>query len=405
MKERNILYVHDLEGSKDSQTCKNIRELLPDCKVYAENFDLYDVKGTQEKIDSLIKEYKIDTLIGNSFGAFYVLARKAIPFRIVINPCMSPSQEIPELDKNIPDKVVKELFQLEKDTYGSAHYQQGNLTGGMAFTTFGIFSTDDELFSYSGFFSKNYALSNMDNRNMTFIRGGHHKLTKEELASALKKAFYFRNRILPENIREMQKNARRMKLFLVDRKAEMTTEWKKQFSNWKSSFFDVEIICSDFSDFMNEHAHEIDAIVAPANSYGLMDGGYDGAITAYFGPELMTQVQKYIIQNFYGEQPVASSFVIQIPQSTIRLIHTPSMRIPSKIQDPLTIYQCTRNSLICALDSGLQSIVLPAFGGHCGGIPVDKIAILMKKALEQIENPPEEINWEYAISSKLENYR
>ena len=46
--------------------------------MYAETFNLYDVKGTQERIDSLIEENDIGTLVGCSFGAFYVLARKAM---------------------------------------------------------------------------------------------------------------------------------------------------------------------------------------------------------------------------------------------------------------------------------------------------------------------------------------
>ena len=187
----NILYVHGLGGSKESTTCKNLREILTDCTIYAENFDLFDVQGTQDKIEKIIQENNIGTLIGSSFGAFYVLSRKATPFRVVINPCMSPSKEIPVLDKSIPENVVKELFTLEAKTYGFKIYNHGEITSAMKNTTYGIFGTDDELFSYKEFFSRIYSDYSMYKENMFFVNEGHHKLTKEQLKPAINKAFEF----------------------------------------------------------------------------------------------------------------------------------------------------------------------------------------------------------------------
>ena len=37
-----------------------------------------------------------------------------------------------------------------------------------------------------------------------------------------------------------------------------------------------------------------DAVVSPANSFGFMDGGIDGAYTWYFGPELQANLQAFI---------------------------------------------------------------------------------------------------------------
>ncbi len=187
----NILYVHGLGGSKESTTCKNLREILTDCTIYAEDFDLFDVQGTQDKIESIIQEKKIGTLIGSSFGAFYVLSRKATPFRIVINPCMAPSIEIPKLDESMPENVVKELFALEAKTYGIKSYNHGEKTPAMKNTTCGIFGTDDELFSYSAFFSQMYSDFTMYKDNIFFVEGGHHKLTKDQLTPAIKEAFEF----------------------------------------------------------------------------------------------------------------------------------------------------------------------------------------------------------------------
>ena len=43
--------------------------------------------------------------------------------------------------------------------------------------------------------------------------------------------------------------------------------------------------------------YDVECVVSPANSYGFMDGGYDLAITNYFGEALMEKVQRLIIKN------------------------------------------------------------------------------------------------------------
>lgn len=196
---KNILYVHGLGSSKESPTCKNLRELLSGCTIYAENFDLFDVAGTQKKIENLIAEHDIGTLIGSSFGAFYVLARKAMPFRIVINPCMKPSVEIPKLDPAIPEKTIADLQKLEEAVYSAPEKSaNGIFTSVMKTTTFGIFGLCDELFSYREFFAQIYGkkvdipvvstASSFDTHIFT-VEGAKHKMTKEQLSSPILQAF------------------------------------------------------------------------------------------------------------------------------------------------------------------------------------------------------------------------
>ncbi len=182
-----------------------------------------------------------------------------------------------------------------------------------------------------------------------------------------------------------------MKIYLLDRNPEMILEWKKQFS----STVDVEIVLDDFEHFMD--THEVQCIVSPANSYGLMDGGYDAAITDYFGIDLMLNVQNYILENYFGEQPVGSSFIIDIPGTRQKLIHTPTMRIPSQIKDPNIVYQCMRTTLMAAMQNNVESIVIPAFGAATGKVPRQTIAKLMKSAYNQIQNPPVELSWDVII--------
>ncbi len=157
----------------------------------------------------------------------------------------------------------------------------------------------------------------------------------------------------------------------------------------------VTAVCDDFKHFMD--TTDVECVVSPANSYGLMDGGYDLAISEWFGWDLMKKVQRYILDNFKGEQPVGTSFIIDTGVKDKKLIHTPTMRVPSSIRDPMVIYHCMRTCLMTALDNNVKSIVIPAFGGGCGYVRPQPICEMMFHAYEQIMNPPSEITWEYAL--------
>lgn len=192
----------------------------------------------------------------------------------------------------------------------------------------------------------------------------------------------------------------KMKLDLVTNSAGMAEAWEDAFRGYKG----VTAHCCDFRAFIGQHP-EVDAVVSPANAYGLMDGNYDRAISEEFGPALAERVRAVILEQFCGEQPVGTSFSVPIPgREDILLIHTPTMRAPSPIVDPLVVYQCMRTTLMEAMRTSRQRIVVPAFGGACGFLPFKKIATLMWEAYLQIADPPTEITWEYALSRELEEW-
>jgi O-acetyl-ADP-ribose deacetylase (regulator of RNase III) len=132
-----------------------------------------------------------------------------------------------------------------------------------------------------------------------------------------------------------------------------------------------------------------------------MDGGYDAAITKWFGNQLQQRVQKYIIEKLHGEQIVGTSFIIDAGKDNQYLIHTPSMRTPQRIHDPLVIYSCMRSCLITASENKIKSIVIPAFGGLTGGVSANIVAELMYKAYMQIKTPPSSISWSYVDEHRI----
>lgn len=71
-------------------------------------------------------------------------------------------------------------------------------------------------------------------------------------------------------------------------------------------------VCKEtFEKFMEKNKEKIECIASPANAFVYMTGGYDLAISNYFGWGFQKIVQRYIIDKYYREQPVGSSFLIK----------------------------------------------------------------------------------------------
>lgn len=185
-------------------------------------------------------------------------------------------------------------------------------------------------------------------------------------------------------------NLKDIKIYLLCNNSLFTDEWKEKFKGVEG----VEVVLSDFGRFMV--SNKVECVVSPANSYGLMDGGYDLAITEWFGDALQMKVREKILSEFFGEQPVGTSIIVDTEKDGVKLIHTPSMRYPERIRDPLVIYTCMRTCLICAMQNDIRSMVIPAFGGLTGCVTPKVVADMMRRAYDQLANPPEYISWRYA---------
>ncbi len=193
-------------------------------------------------------------------------------------------------------------------------------------------------------------------------------------------------------------------IFLLDINPKMTKEWEKYFSNEDN----VQVVCEDFCVFMEKHPKNI-FVVSPANSYGLMDGGYDGAITQYWGDFVQQQVQKRIQEQYLGEQPVGTVLVVTIDKNKrIKLLHIPTMKVPEMIIDTQIIYHCTRQAIITAMmDDEIENIVIPAFGALTGQVATEIVAKQMYVAYVQIKMQIENGNpsigsWNTVIRQNLQ---
>lgn len=134
-----------------------------------------------------------------------------------------------------------------------------------------------------------------------------------------------------------------------------------------------------------------------------MTAGIDAAVVEFFGSSMMERVQRKIVGEFRGEQPVGTAFVVETGNNQIpTLIHAPTMRIPGSISGTDKVYAATWASLLAAgqyTDRTIESICFPAMGTGFGQISFDEAARQMAVAWEHYLNAPTNIgkNWDWVV--------
>jgi O-acetyl-ADP-ribose deacetylase (regulator of RNase III) len=171
-----------------------------------------------------------------------------------------------------------------------------------------------------------------------------------------------------------------------------------------SQFADVSVIGECF-----EWIPTFDCLVSPANSFGMMDGGIDAAITQFFGLSLERRVKKRILEDYLGEQPVGTSFVIETEHSKHPfLAHTPTMRVPMSIKGTDIPYIAMWAMLLAIRKHNetnqrtIRSVVCPGLGTGIGQVPSSEAARQMAIAYDHFLHPPKMINTFVAASRQLQ---
>ena len=197
-----------------------------------------------------------------------------------------------------------------------------------------------------------------------------------------------------------------LKIYIVDTNTELCQTIAEAFSGIEN----VEVINSEITNFLSKV--NVEAVVTPGNSIGMMTGGFDKSIVEYFGEFLMTDIQNGI-KNFYlGEQPIATPLTVPVVRHNSKnvitdrkyIIHIPTMRVPQKIIDPSIIYSCMRCAMIECNRQYVHSVVIPAFGAQTGQVPYDLVAKYMRTAYHQLTNIPDVLNFDTIIRFTEESY-
>lgn len=177
----------------------------------------------------------------------------------------------------------------------------------------------------------------------------------------------------------------------------------KAFQENFQDFPDVETVNNYF-----EWLPAYDCLVSPANSFGMMDGGIDAAIVRYFGQSLMDRVQRRILDDYLGEQPVGTSFIVETghPQHPF-LAHTPTMRVPMSVAGTDVPYIAMWAMLLAVRlhnqqKQPIRSIACPGLGTGIGQVPYGEAARQMAVAYEHFLYPPKFLNCFVAAERQLQ---
>lgn len=173
MTKEKIAYIHEYNGSPNDVSFNILS------KYVNKNYELVDIDYDEENIDidSLKLELKslgISKVIGLSLGGFIALNLGNEFKKMVFNPCMKPSVELPKL--GAPEKMVAKYTSIENTFFFNLKGDELDKA-----TTCGFFGDSDELFGPYGYklLFKSYY------RNAYNIKCGH-KLED----SAIKKIAY-----------------------------------------------------------------------------------------------------------------------------------------------------------------------------------------------------------------------
>ena len=175
------------------------------------------------------------------------------------------------------------------------------------------------------------------------------------------------------------------KLYLIDSKSELCDKWRQVFS----SYPEVEVLTGDYFQ------QNADAIVSPANSFGIMDGGLDLAIRNKLGFQVETDIQEVFLNKYHGEMPIGNAEIINTNHNKWSyMIAVPTMRIPENVAFTLNAYIAFRTILI-AINSfneskpkrPIKSLVCSGLATGIGSMEVTKCAAQMRAAYKLIKEP------------------
>jgi O-acetyl-ADP-ribose deacetylase (regulator of RNase III) len=131
-----------------------------------------------------------------------------------------------------------------------------------------------------------------------------------------------------------------------------------------------------------------DCFVTAGNSFGLMTAGIDAAVVHLLGKSLMDRIQHRIMDEYFGEQPVGTAFIIPTNHSRIPfLCHAPTMRVPGSIEGSDKVYISTWAALLTihqhnrtSTESPIEVAAFPAMGTGFGGMTYSEAARQMAAA-------------------------
>ncbi len=174
-------------------------------------------------------------------------------------------------------------------------------------------------------------------------------------------------------------------ILLVDVSEPLTAAWTQAFASHAA----VEVERGDL------FARDADAIVSPANSFGIMDGGVDRAIRDALGASVQRRVQEVIVARHHGELPVGAAEIVATDHPRWPfLVVAPTMRVPESVASTVNAYLAFRAALLAvrafnqaATEPRIGSLLVPGLGTGIGAMDPRRCAAQMRLAYDQVAGP------------------
>lgn len=146
---------------------------------------------------------------------------------------------------------------------------------------------------------------------------------------------------------------------------------------WGTAFAKIPGVISLAGDYFQQPA---DAIVSPANSFGIMDGGLDLAIRDQLGYGVQGKIQKVILEKHHGELPIGCAEIVETGHEKWRfMVAAPTMRVPESITNTINAYLAFRAILVAienfnkaARTRIIDSLVCSGLGTGVGGMSAER---------------------------------
>jgi O-acetyl-ADP-ribose deacetylase (regulator of RNase III) len=175
------------------------------------------------------------------------------------------------------------------------------------------------------------------------------------------------------------------RIFLIGRSPPLVHAWQEAFAD-----------CAEVQPLGGDYFQRAaDAIVSPANSFGIMDGGLDRAIRDQLGDSVQLKVQDAIVEKHHGELPVGAAVIVATGQEQWKyLIAAPTMRVPEPVAFTIHAYLAFRAVLVAVENFNTQagrreidSIICSGLGTGIGQMSPVKCARQMRAAYEMMRRP------------------
>lgn len=106
-RKKKVLYVYGYGGSHLSSSVEKLKAGLPEEKfeVMCWDYPQRDCAAAVRFLEHKVKKHHIDIVVGSSLGAFVTMCLRVKCRKMIINPCLVPSVELPKLQP-LPGKPV-----------------------------------------------------------------------------------------------------------------------------------------------------------------------------------------------------------------------------------------------------------------------------------------------------------